>query len=293
MEIFALLRGCFPALTMERNFSFARHTTIGCGGIAEVCAFPKDADELIALLAFLEEERIARCFLGAGANVLPSDGPFCGAVIRFSRMNKIVCEGNRLIAGAGTTGGTLLRAAAGCGLKGLHFLTGIPMTVGGAAVMNAGVAGRHISDVLIWAEGIEGGKIRRFSREECLFSEKQSLFQSGIALTRVCLAGEPAGEREIAAEREFYRQKRRGLPRGRSMGCVFVNPENGHAGALIDRCGLKGMRIGGARVSEQHANFILSDGGTAADVARLIAFVRGEVYRRTGILLREEIRRIP
>lgn len=293
MDIYSLVGERFPALCIEKNFSFARHTTIGCGGVAEVCLYPGSAMELCDVLGFLDERNIAVCFLGAGANVLPADGRFCGAVIRFSRMNAIRAEGDTIVAGAGVTGGTLLRAAASCELSGLHFLTGIPMTVGGAVAMNAGVADRHISDVLLWAEGVENGRIRRFSRSECLFAEKTSIFQKKIPVTRACFAGEPSSAQRIAEERARYRARRSRLPKGRSMGCVFVNPPEGSAGAIIDECGLKGMRLGGARVSELHANFILCEGATASDVARLIAFVRGEVYQKTGILLREEIKRIP
>ena len=97
---------------------------------------------------------------------------------------------------------------------------------------------------------------------------------------------------EIERNTCYFRMRRKDLPKGRSMGCVFVNPEGESAGELIDRCGLKGARIGGAFVSSAHANFIISDGGSSADVSALIAFVRKQVYAQTGVLLREEIRRI-
>ncbi len=292
MDTFALLKERFPRLALCRDFSFARHTTIGCGGMADVAAFPQRG-ELAPLACFLKEANIPYCLLGAGANVLAADGRFHGVVVKFSRMNSLFAEGNTLIADAGVTGGSLLRAACACNLKGLHFLTGIPMSVGGATAMNAGVRGRHLSDVLVWAEALLDGKLVRIPQKECQFSEKSSVFLQKIAISRVCLAGTAATEREIAAEREYYRNLRAHLPKGRSMGCVFVNPEGESAGALIERCGLKERRIGGAVVSSQHANFILSEGATSSDVAALIELVRQTVFAETGILLREEIRRLP
>ena len=113
-----------------------------------------------------------------------------------------------------------------------------------------------------------------------------------MLIASVQLRAEYCGrERALAEIRQVLAERAR-LPKGRSMGCVFVNPDGESAGELIDRCGLKGARIGGAFVSSAHANFIISDGGSSADVSALIAFVRKQVYAQTGVLLREEIRRI-
>ncbi len=292
MDLYALLSGRMK-IAAERNFSFARHTTIGCGGTAEVALYPKNAEELVFLLSLLQKYGAPYCFLGAGANVLPFDGHFEGAVIRFSRMDSLEFDGGTVFAGSGVTGGGLLREARKRRLAGLGFLTGIPMTVGGGVVMNAGVAERHLCDVVCRVVGVEKGKIRSFSVRECEFSEKTSLFQSGIAVTKAVLRASPATAKTCERERDYFREKRKHLPRGRSMGCVFVNPPGYSAGALIDACGFKGMRCGGAVVSDVHANFILSEGATSAEISSLIATVREGVFRKTGILLREEIRRIP
>ena len=141
--------------------------------------------------------------------------------------------------------------------------------------------------------GVERGKIRTFSVRDCAFSEKTSVFQSGIAVMGAYLKGRNASLQEISERLGSFRKRRSHLPKGRSMGCVFVNPKGDFAGRLVERCGLKGARVGGAVVSEEHGNFILNEGGSAADVAALIDLVKREVYRQTGILLREEIRRIP
>lgn len=294
LDIYTLLREAFPQLETERNFSFSRHTTVGCGGRAAVCAYPRGTEELAILTDALGKKGIPYCFLGAGANVLPQDGFFDGVVIRFSNARTLLTVGDRIAAGAGVTGGALLRFARENGMGGFEFLTGIPMTVGGAVVMNAGVQGGHIGDLVEQVVGVEGGKVRYFSARECLFGVKESVFQGGgIAVAGAILRGVPRPREEIGQETARYRARRAHLPKGRSMGCVFVNPPEISAGALIERCGLKGANVGKARVSELHANFIVNEGASGDDISRLIAFVKGEVCRKTGVLLREEIRRIP
>lgn len=293
MDIFGGLPALFPGVRFERNFSFPRHTTIGCGGEAAVCALPGCAEDCAALLRFLGGKKIPYCLLGAGANVLPSDGFFDGVVVRFSRMNAISAAGEEIFCGAGVTGGALCRFARERSLSGFEPFTGIPMSVGGGVTMNAGVAEGHFSDVTVRVFAVEGGEIRSFSRAECGFSEKTSVFQTGIAVVGAVFRGARRARAEIDERTERFRARRARLPKGRSMGCVFVNPEGESAGRLVDLCGLKGARIGGAVVSEEHGNFILNEGGAAEDVARLIAFVKAEVARKTGVLLREEIRRIP
>ena len=263
MEHFAELCARFPKVVWEREFSFARHTTIGCGGTASLAASPADLETAAELIAYLRRSHIPHCFLGAGANVLPADGRFEGVVVRFCRLKTLYADGETIYAGAGVTGGALLRFAEANGLGGLECFTGIPMTVGGGVTMNAGVA------------------------------EKTSIFGNGTAVIGAYLKGSASSPQEIAERRAHFRAARAHLPRGRSMGCVFVNPEGDFAGRLIAQCGLKGTRVGGAVVSCGHGNFILNEGGTSADVSALIALIREEVLRQTGILLREEIRRLP
>lgn len=284
----------FPGAVWESGFSFARHTSIGCGGRAALAASPLGREELEALLALLLREGVPHCYLGAGANVLPADGLFEGVVVRFSRLNALGAEGDLLFSGAGTTGGALCRYARLHGLGGFEPFTGIPMTVGGGAAMNAGVPGGHFSDVVVRVFGVEKGKLRVFEGQDLAYKEKSSVFlEQKIAIAGVVLRGQPRSLSEIEANTARFRAKRVHLPKGRSMGCAFVNPPGVTAGALIERCGLKGKRVGGARVSEAHANFLLNEGGSAEDVAALCELVKAEVYARTGIALREEFRRIP
>ncbi len=288
------LRAHFPRLKAGEPFDFARHTSIGCGGRAAAWACPSDGEELASLLALCKRERIPYCFLGAGANVLPQDGLFDGIVIRFCGFRKIRAEGCIVRVGAGVTGGRLLRFARENCLAGAEFLTGIPMTVGGAVAMNAGVKEGHIGDLVSGVVCAVPGRVFSLSSEACRFGEKDSIFlQEKIAVIGGELKFKYSFPDEIERRRCYFRLKRASLPKGRSMGCVFVNPEEESAGALIERCGLKGVRIGGARVSEVHANFILNDGGSSADVSALIALVKERVERETGVVLREEVRRLP
>ncbi len=292
LGVSALLNERFPWLKTEENVSLARRTTIGCGGTVAVSASPSDAEEASELLAYLLGSGIPYAFLGAGANTLPQDEDIDGVLIRTDRLTALLMGGNCIFAGAGVTGGALCRFARGHGVGGFEPFTGIPMTVGGAVTMNAGVPGWHISDVVIRVLAVQNGKIRSFPLEMCAFGEKKSVFQEGIFVVGALFRAEPASKERIAANTARYRERRKSLPKGRSMGCTFVNPEGRSAGELIESCGLKGFREGGAHVSEVHANFIINEGGTAADVAALIGRVRGEVLAKTGISLREEIRRL-
>ncbi len=294
MDIFALLREKDSTLYLERGFSFARHTTIGCGGRASVAAYPSNPAQACALLSYLDGEKIPYCYLGAGANVLPSDEDFDGVVVRFTRMRRLAAEGDEVIAESGVTGGALLRFAREKRRGGLEFFTGIPMTAGGAAAMNAGVSERHCSDVVTRVMCVCRGKIAVFGENDLRYGDKTSIFlEDGLAVLRVHFRTARSARGEIERERARFAARRASLPAGRSMGCVFVNPAGRSAGAIVDACGLKGISVGGARVSEKHANFILNEGATASEIAELIEIVKLRVLESTGIALREEIRRLP
>lgn len=292
MGLFAILQGEFPSLAMEERFSFARHTTIGCGGYADVAASPSGAKELARLMRFLHAEHIGYVLLGAGANVLPTDGRFEGVVVRFDRMRGVKRKGSSVFADAGCTGGALLRFARESGLSGFEPFAGIPMTVGGAIAMNAGVRAGYMGERVKRVLALSEGELRILSARDCRFGMKCSVFTGSIAIVRAELSSVPSERERIRRKEQFFLAARRNLPSGRSMGCAFVNPPELSAGALIEVCGLKGAREGGAYVSPQHANFILNKGGSAHDVALLADRIKETVFGRTGILLREEFRRL-
>lgn len=292
-DLFAVLRERFPETALERDFSFARHTTIGCGGRASVAVCPPDTESLAKLLRFLNGEGIPYCYLGAGANVLPRDGVFEGVVVRFCAMNALLRRNGTVTVDAGVTGGRLLSFAREHALCGLEPFTGIPMSVGGGITMNAGITCRHFSDVVTSVVAVINGEVCTLSVQECAFAEKRSVFQSGIAVAQARILLAPSTRENIVRESAYFRARRAHLPKGRSMGCTFVNPKGKSAGALIEECGLKGASVGKARVSEAHANFIINEGDCARDVATLIERVKRTVFEKTGIALREEIRRLP
>ncbi len=293
MDIKKYFEGKLASLHAESDFSFARHTTIGTGGIAALALSPASSEEAVALVKTLKRQCIPYCHLGVGANVLPADGYFDGVVVRTNRLLLLEAEGTEVFCGAGVTSGCLLAFAKKRGIGGFEFLTGIPSSLGGAAVMNAGVKGKHLSDVTLSVLAVEGDGVYEFPAKECGFSEKTSVFQSGMTVVGVRLKGHPAAPSEIEERENAYRAKRAHLPKGRSMGCVFVNPEGHFAGKLIEDCGLKGLSVGKAFVSSEHANFIINGGATSEEIAALIRHIKTAVFERTGILLREEIRYIP
>lgn len=292
MGVYALFKERYPWIKTQENLSLSRCTTVGCGGVASLSVSPSDAEEAAETLAFFQREKIPYAFLGAGANTLPPEGNFEAAILRSDMMKGLVLDGDMLFAGAGVTGGALIRFARLHGIGGFEPFVGIPMTVGGAITMNAGIREKHFSDVVLRVLAVRGGRIECFPREACGFGEKKSIFQSGIFVAGAILRAERADERQISQKIAEYLARRSALPKGKSMGCVFVNPKEVGAGELIDRCGLKGMRVGGAFVSERHANFIINEGGSADDVARLIEKVKAEVYKKSGVVLIEEIRRL-
>ena len=293
MNVFSMIEEGLPAIHTEQDFSFARHTTIGSGGIAAAALYPSNLEETARCLAFLQGSQIPYCFLGAGANSLPSDGRFEGAVVRFSRMKMLYAGADYVYAGAGVTGGELLCFAEKNGITGFEPFVGIPTSVGGGVAMNAGISACHFGDLVLNVVACEQGKIKTFTHAECGFSLKSSVFLKKIAVLGVYFKKEHAPQEEIKARTAHFSERRSHLPKGRSMGCTFVNPDGISAGELIERCGLKGRQVGQAHVSEIHANFIINEGTCSQDISRLIHEVKEEVYQKSGVLLREEIRRIP
>lgn len=283
-----------PDVPFENDFSLRRHTTVGIGGT--VCAFfPQTVRQLCAVIRVCEKCRVRYFPLGGGSNVLPSDEGFDGVILSLNRFDHIAVEGDLLTAESGVGVGKLLLVCKNRGLSGLEFLTGIPARAGGITYMNAGTADGHVGDVIENVTFLQDNKIRTYSRAECRFSYKDSVFQHrrGVILS-VRFRLTPASTESVTARIAALSEKRKNLPKGKSMGCVFKNPTPLlSAGKLIEECGCKGMREGGAYVSEEHANFIINEGNaSAADFCALIRRIKEEVYARTGISLREEIRYI-
>ncbi|TXG75982.1 UDP-N-acetylmuramate dehydrogenase, partial [Candidatus Dojkabacteria bacterium] len=198
------------------------------------------------------------------------------------------------LAGAGVSFSLLGIQTARRNLSGLEFASGIPATVGGAVFMNAGANGRETCEALHEVSYVHAdGRIQTFSRPELQFSYRHSPFQkmSGVIVSVLFRLVSQEGARLKQLQIVEHRMQTQPL-REKSAGCIFRNPEGGmSAGALIDRCGLKGVQIGGAKVSEIHANFIVNVGGASSrDVEELISLIQSRVQERTGVFLRPEVR---
>ena len=284
------LKAEFPRLDWVEDLDFSRRATIGCGGKAKLAVRPATTEEWVRLIDFLEDCSIRYKVLGRTSNVLPADEPSDCVYLLTDRL-KGVRVGEKTFAYAGTTAAEFLRVCKNAGRTGAEFLAGIPCSIGGAAYMNAGAGGRYLNEVVDSVLYYGQKQLRRLSLEECRYAYKDSVFmgQNGVILG-VCFAlkEETPYEAEQAQKRRLEERKR--LPKGKSMGCIFKNPMGKSAGALIEGAGLKGLSVGGAVVSEEHANFIINEGGaTAEDIKRLISLVKNAVFAQYKVKLCEEI----
>jgi len=272
----------------------AMHTWFQLGGPAEYFAEPRNQDELIALVQRCREEDVPVRVLGQGSNLLVRDEGVAGMVVRLSEPDfaPIRVEGQTITAGGGAKLGRVVTAAVREGLAGLEFLVAIPGTLGGALHGNAGTHGGDIGQWTSQATVIaQTGEVCQRSREELLFGYRQSSLDE-LVILEAKLELEQDDPRELA--RRLQKQwilRKASQPMGHQCaGCVFRNPRGTTAGELIEAAGLKGTRIGGAVVSDRHANFIIAEPEcTANDVLRLIEIVRGQVNDRLGVSLELEL----
>jgi UDP-N-acetylmuramate dehydrogenase len=266
------------------------------GGPAELLVRPADTADLRRLLEALPEE-ISLHVLGAGSNVIVRDGGINGVVVRLSRgFAKVDLEPDGLVAGAACLDMTVAEHAAAAGLAGLEFLCGIPGTIGGAIAMNAGAYGGDMAGCLDWVELVNrSGELRRLSAARLAFAYRQAALPPGGVVVRARLRGVPGDRAAIAGRMAAIRTARDAAqPLGaRTGGSTFRNPDHMKAWELIDAAGCRGLRRGGAQVSEKHCNFLLNTGtARAADLEGLGEELRRRVHALSGISLEWEIRRI-
>ena len=288
------IREKLPRIELRENEPLANHTSFRIGGPAKAALFPGSTDELRSLCAFLRSRGEKPLLLGTGSNVLAPDGGTDRAVILTVKLCGVSRRGEELMAECGAALTRCAAFAAAEGLGGLEFAYGIPGTVGGALVMNAGAYGGEMKDVVIRTFFLDGElREREYKGEEHLFGYRTSAFgEDDVILgTEMRLhTADPAGIREKMEELMARRKSSQPIELP-SAGSAFKRPENGYAAELIDRCGLKGFAVGGAGVSEKHAGFIVNNGGaTADDVKRVIEHVQKTVYGRTGVMLCPEIK---
>jgi len=274
----------------------SRHTTWRVGGPADLFLVVSTLNDLIQALRFVENRRLPVFVLGNGSNLLVSDRGVKGAVIKLGKgFQRIKWEKDKIHSGCGVMLSTLVKGAALRGLGGLSFLAGIPGTLGGALMMNAGAYGGEIVQLLNRVKlALAGGKVQELKKEDLQYAYRQSFFPPGAVVWRAELAVSPQNPEKLMKEREAILLKRRNShPEGPSAGSTFKNPPGFKAWELIDRAGLRGLTRGGLEVSAQHPNFILNHGGAkAGDLWDLICFIQKEVQAKTGLELEPEIKKI-
>ena len=283
---------------VARDAPLAKLTSFQLGGPADWLFTPRDHAELGALLGFLAERGVAVTVLGGGSNVLIRDGGVRGAVIRISReFGKLKWLGDRAICGAGLLSAVLAQRALTVGRGGFSWAAALPGNLGGALRGNAGAFGGEMSDHFAGLRGLrlDGSEVELGSGD-VEFEYRSSDIPQDVIVTEIAmllpLQDEEDLEESEALHRRVLAARHETQPRGRwTAGCTFKNPEELPAGQLIDECGLKGLRVGGASISELHANFIVVEpGARAADVEALLHRVRDEVERERGVLMETEIR---
>ncbi|MGA7982967.1 MAG: UDP-N-acetylmuramate dehydrogenase [Chromatiaceae bacterium] len=281
----------------RRDEPLARHTSWRVGGAARRLYRPADAADLAVFLSRLDPAE-PLLWLGLGSNLLVSDSGFPGTVIETQGCLTALerCGERGVRAEAGTSCAKVARFAARLGLTGAEFLAGIPGTMGGALAMNAGAHGGDTWDRVRQVRTIDRrGEIRVRAPMEFEIGYRHVQVPQGewfLDAELQLLPGDP--QSSVERIRELLERRGRTQPIGlASCGSVFRNPPGDHAARLIEIAGLKGLRMGGAQVSEKHANFIINTGdATAADIARLIERVKTEVERVSGVRLIPEVRRV-
>ena len=256
---------------------------------------PKSADELVAAAREAREHGVPVTILGGGTNVLVRDGGIRGLTIRLAKaLTTVEVEGTRVVADAGVLYPVLANTAAGRGLAGLEFATGIPGTVGGAVYMNAGAYGSETREVLDWADVFRDGKVVRMENGDLDLSYRHSALHEnpGWLVLRAGYTLVPGDPEELKARiKEFRTQRMTGSPNRPSCGSTFKRPPGDFPGRVIEAAGLKGTRVGQIEVSPIHANYLVNlGGGTAEEALELIELVREKVRERLGVELEPEVR---
>ena len=276
------------------------YTTFQIGGPCDILVRPYDEGQVAALIQFCAVNGIRWQVIGNGSNLLAPDGGVSGVVIQigsnFSYIRKSLKEGE-IICAAGASLSAAAAFAQKEGLTGLEFAWGIPGNVGGALFMNAGAYGGEMKDIVVSADYVDGmGNARTIGFSEMQFGYRHSVFSDkDWCITKVKMQLRPGDPAEIRRTMENLMERRKSKQplEYPSAGSVFKRPEGNYAGALIEQCGLKGRRVGGAQVSEKHAGFIVNLGDASSrDVARLIREIQNTVEEQTGYRLECELRQL-
>jgi len=256
-------------MEFKKNVSLKNYTTFRIGGKAKYFFVAKTKDNLIEAIKTAKKKKLPFFILGDGSNLLVSDKGYKGLVIKFGQPLSLYV------------------------FQGLEWATGIPGTVQGAVFGNAGAFGKSMKDVVkeVKVFDTKTEKIKNFKNKDCQFSYKNSIFRKkkNLIILSVEIKSKKSNPKKI---KEYFNYKKETQPLNfPSAGSVFRNPAGFFAGELIDKCGLKGKRVGNVKISEKHANFIVNLGnGKAKDVIKLIKLIKNKVKKKFGVVLKEEIR---
>ncbi|MBQ2967497.1 MAG: UDP-N-acetylmuramate dehydrogenase [Clostridia bacterium] len=277
------------------NEPMKHHTTFKVGGPADFLVFPETAEQLKAVLALVRQENAPLTVIGNGSNLLVSDKGIRGVVVCTVKMKNVSANGNEITAACGVSMAALAACAKQASLTGLEFASGIPGTVGGGIVMNAGAYDGSLSDCAVETLCVDlNGNEKRFCGEAQAFSYRKSAFSGGdyiVVETKFMLHPGNATEIEEKMKDLNARRKEKQPLEKPSAGSTFKRPEGYFAGKLIEDAGLKGYRVGGACVSEKHAGFVVNDqNGTAEDVLAVIRHCRETVLEKFGVEMETEVR---
>lgn len=289
------LKQVIPEENIRLNEPMKNHTTFRIGGNADFFV-SVNREQLPQILAVAKQDEVPVTIIGNGSNLLVKDGGIRGLVVEIGKdMEDIQLHGNCITAGAGALLSKIARAAADAGLSGLEFASGIPGSLGGAVVMNAGAYGGEMKQVLVSAKVLDkDGEEKTLSNEELDLSYRHSCIEEkGYIVVEATIRLNLKEKEQIFAEMEDIRKRRMEkqpleFP---SAGSTFKRPEGYFAGKLIQDSGLSGASVGGAQVSEKHNGFVINKGNaTAQDVLTLIENVKKEVYRQFQVELVPEVK---
>jgi len=277
---------------LRRDEPMSRHTTIGVGGPARFMVTPRNMEQVAKLVRFARSTGIEYIVVGKGSNLIVRDGGYGGIVVKMGTyLSKVRMNRRTVFAEGGASFARLARNVTRRGRTGLEFAIGIPGTVGGAVVMNAGAFGGQVADVLVRVKLVDAlGSERVMRAKDIEFRYRSTSIPRNSVVLSATFDCPPGEIDEKTYERSLSRKETQPISE-RTFGSTFVNPPGDYAARMIESCGLKGTGRGGAKISEKHANFIVNSGGeaTASDVEYLIKLMRREVKRKFGVTLKTEV----
>ncbi|MBR4035702.1 MAG: UDP-N-acetylmuramate dehydrogenase [Oscillospiraceae bacterium] len=274
--------------------SMKKHTTFKVGGNAMCIAMPDSIEKAALLVKFLNENNIKHYYLGNGSNVIFNDNGFDGVIIKTQALNSLEINGDTVVAGAGLLMTSFAKRMQENNLSGVEFCYGIPGNIGGGVYMNAGAYGGEISNCIVSVDYLdENGDLKTISKEDCQFAYRHSVFMQNkwLIVSATFKMTEKDGAEMLSFMEDIMQRRKDKQPLEKpSAGSSFKRPVGYFAAALIDECGLKGLTVGDAQVSEKHAGFIVNIGdATCRDIVNLADKVRQIVLEQKGVVLEKEM----